>query len=50
MERAHEMARLAADTIQSVTDRLSGPALTTSFQSWNRVRSVQEDLERLRRR
>src|SRR6266542_1534878 len=49
VERAHEMARLAADTIQSVADRLPDPALSTAFLSWSRVRAVHDDLDRLRR-
>ena len=48
-ERACEMARLAADIIRSVTDRLPDPALKTAFLSWSRVRAVQDDLDRLLR-
>jgi len=43
------MARLAADIIRSVTDRLPDPALKTAFLSWSRVRAVQDDLDRLLR-
>ena len=43
------MARLAADTIQAVADRLTDAALATSLLSWSRVRAVQDDLDRLRR-
>ena len=49
VERAWEMARLAADTIQSVAGRLPDPAMTAAFLSWSRVRAVQDDLDRLRR-
>ena len=49
IERAHEMARFAADTIRSVADRLTDPSLATTFLAWSRVRAVQEDLDRLRR-
>ncbi len=49
VERAYEMARLAADTIRAVADRLPDPALTTAFRSWSRVRAVHDDLDRLRR-
>ncbi|HXJ78078.1 MAG TPA: hypothetical protein VMS64_05275 [Candidatus Methylomirabilis sp.] len=49
MDRAHEMARLAVDTIKSVADRLTDPALTRAFQAWGRVQAVHEDLDRLRR-
>ena len=50
LERAYEMAQLAADTIQTVADRLTDPALATALRSWNRVRAVHDDLDRLRRR
>ena len=49
VEQAYEMARLAADTIQAVADRLTDAALATSLLSWSRVRAVQDDLDRLRR-
>jgi tetratricopeptide (TPR) repeat protein len=47
--RAYEMARLAADTIQSVADRLPDPALVRSFLAWGKVQAAQADLDRLRR-
>ncbi len=50
MERAYEMVRLSADTIQSVADRLTDQALAASFLSWDRVRAVHDDLDRLLRR
>lgn len=46
---AHEMAHLAADTIQSVAARRPDPALTASFPTWQRVLNVQEHLDRFRR-
>jgi class 3 adenylate cyclase/tetratricopeptide (TPR) repeat protein len=49
-ERGYEMAKLAADTIRSVADRLTDPALAASFLGWSRVRAVQDDLDRLSRR
>ena len=50
LERAYEMAHLAADTIQTVVGRLTDPALATALRSWSRVRAVHDDLDRLRRR
>ena len=50
VERAYEMVQLAADTIQTVADRLTDPALATALRSWSRVRAVHDDLDRLRRR
>jgi hypothetical protein len=44
------MAQLAADTIQTVADRLTDPALATTLRSWSRVRAVHDDLDRFRRR
>jgi class 3 adenylate cyclase/tetratricopeptide (TPR) repeat protein len=49
MAQAYEMARLADDTIQSVASRMPDEGLRTAFLSWTRVRSVQDDLDRLRR-
>jgi class 3 adenylate cyclase/tetratricopeptide (TPR) repeat protein len=49
MDRAHEMARLAADTVQSVAGRLTDPAMTQAFLGWGRVQDVYDDLDRLRR-
>jgi class 3 adenylate cyclase/tetratricopeptide (TPR) repeat protein len=49
MERAHEMAQLAVDTIQAVADRLTDAALRTPFLSWSRVQAVHDQLDRLRR-
>jgi class 3 adenylate cyclase/tetratricopeptide (TPR) repeat protein len=45
-ERAYEMSRLAAATIESVAERLSDPSLATAFRSWNRVQAVQQELDR----
>src|SRR5207247_276063 len=42
-ERAYEMARLAADTIQSVAERIAEPALGASFRAWGRVQAVHGD-------
>jgi len=47
VERAYEMAQLAGETIRSVADRLTDPALVTSFRGWSRVQAVERDLERL---
>src|SRR5262249_39640139 len=48
MDQAREMVRLAVDTIKSVADRLTDPALARSFLAWGRVEAVHVDLDRLR--
>jgi len=47
-ERAYEMARLAAETIRAVSERLVDPSLRASFRSWGRVQAVHDTLDHLR--
>jgi tetratricopeptide (TPR) repeat protein len=48
-EEAHVVARLAADTIQSVIERAPDAELRSSFLAWAPVQAALSDLERLRR-
>jgi class 3 adenylate cyclase/tetratricopeptide (TPR) repeat protein len=49
VEEAFAAARLAAETIDRIAERVPDPALRRTFLGWSRVQAVRDDLDRLRR-